>query len=136
MMKHVAFFVYPVTDMQRARQFYEVTLGLKLEHEHDEHWLEYKIQDVSLILTDWPDAGKPGCTGGALALEVAHADSLFHFFRDNRVPIIKDLTETPRSYMGMIADPDGNGIIIHQAKVATPESHSRFSDASADLRFQ
>lgn len=116
-MKHVAFFVYPVTDMQRSRQFYEETLGLKLEQDFEGHWVEYKIQDVSLILTDWPNTGQPGCTGGALALEVAHADSAFHFFKDNHVPIIRELSETPLSYQGMIADPDGNGIIIHQSKV-------------------
>jgi predicted enzyme related to lactoylglutathione lyase len=129
MLKHVAFFVYPVTNMQRSRQFYEETLGLKLEQETDAHWLEYKIQDVRLVLTDWPDTGRPGCTGGALALEVAHADSLFHFFRDNQVAIIQDLFETPVGYLGMIADPDGNGILIHQAKAVKPELHSQFLDA-------
>lgn len=116
MVKHVAFFVYPVTDIQRARQFYEGILGLQLEHEYNGHWLEYNIQDVTLAITDWLEDAKPTHTGAALALEVAHADSLFHFVKDNHVTIVKELFETPICYMGMIADPDGNGIIIHQAK--------------------
>jgi predicted enzyme related to lactoylglutathione lyase len=115
--KHVAFFVYPVTDIRRARRFYEGTLGLKLEHEYNGHWLEYAIQDVTLAITDWLDGARPNHTGAALALEVAHAESLFQFMKDSQVPIIRDLYETPVCYMGMIADPDGNGIIIHQAKL-------------------
>jgi predicted enzyme related to lactoylglutathione lyase len=117
--KHVAFFVYPVTNIQRARQFYESTMGLKLEHEYNGHWLEYNIQDVTFAITDWLEGASPCHTGPALALEVAHAESLFHFLKDNNVPILKELFETPVCYMGMIADPDGNGIIIHQAKLPT-----------------
>lgn len=30
MIKHIAFTLYPVTDMARARRFYEETLGLRL----------------------------------------------------------------------------------------------------------
>jgi len=117
MIKHVAFFVYPVTDIARARKFYEGLLGLKLAHDFEGRWLEYSIQDVTLAITDWFEDAKPSHTGPCLALEVAHADSNFHFYRDNGVTIIKDLYDTPICRIGMIADPDGNGILIHQAKV-------------------
>jgi catechol 2,3-dioxygenase-like lactoylglutathione lyase family enzyme len=41
MVKHIAFTMYPVTDMTRARQFYEEMLGLRLTH-HETHveWAE------------------------------------------------------------------------------------------------
>lgn len=118
MIKHVAFFVYPVTDIERARQFYEGILGLKLTHDYEGHWLEYSIQDVTLAITDWMEDAKPCHTGPCLALEVAHADTNFQFMRDNGVKILKELFDTPVCRMGMIADPDGNGILIHQAKTA------------------
>lgn len=118
MIRHVAFFVYPVTDMARARAFYEGVLGLKLAHDVEGHWLEYSIQDVTLAITDWLEGSQPCHTGPCMALEVAHAESTFQFMRDNGVTILKALFDTPVCRMGMIADPDGNGILIHQAKMA------------------
>ncbi len=116
MIKHVAFFVYPVTDIPAARKFYEGILGLKLAHDYEGHWLEYSIQDFTLAITDWMEESTPCHTGPSLALEVANAESTLQFMKDNGVKVIKELFDTPVCRMGVIADPDGNGIIIHQAK--------------------
>jgi len=115
--KHVAFFVYPVRNIGAAREFYEGILGLKLENDFEGHWLEYNIQGITLAITDWLENAQPCGNGPSLALEVAHAESLFEFFRLKRVNILKPLFETSVCHMGMVADPDGNSIIIHQAKI-------------------
>ena len=115
--KHVAFLVYPVRDMIRARDFYERILGLKVASEYQGHWVEYNIQGTMLAVTDWLEGAQPCSNGAALALEVAHPDALFQFFESNRVNIIKPLFETPVSRMGIVADPEGNGIVIHQSKI-------------------
>lgn len=115
MIKHVAFFVYPVTDIGRARQFYEGVLGLKLENNFEDHWLEYDIQGFTMAITDWIEGATPCHTGAGVGLEVAHADQTFEFMRSQGVTIVKDLFDTPVCRMGVIADPDGNGIVIHQA---------------------
>ena len=40
MIESVAFIVYPVKDIARAREFYEDTLGLKLTQNFQDDWLE------------------------------------------------------------------------------------------------
>jgi catechol 2,3-dioxygenase-like lactoylglutathione lyase family enzyme len=40
MIESVAFIVYPVKDIVRARKFYEDTLGLKLTQNFHDDWLE------------------------------------------------------------------------------------------------
>ena len=44
--QEIAFSVYPVTDMARAKEFYEGILGLEctMDHKMEEgHWVEYDI---------------------------------------------------------------------------------------------
>src|SRR5688572_25109738 len=44
MFRKVAFTMYPVTDVPRARQFYEETLGLKrgsMGNQGEHYWIEY-----------------------------------------------------------------------------------------------
>lgn len=114
--KHVAFFVYPVRDIGTSREFYEGVLGLKLERDYERHWIEYNIQGTTLAITDWLKGSAPSSNGPCLALEVAHLESLFEFFHVNRVNILRPIFETPICYMGIVTDPDGNALILHQSK--------------------
>src|SRR6266496_169889 len=55
--KKIAFVGVPVTDMQRAREFYEDVLGLEPDPEMTgEHWTEYSIGEgghwLSLVLAN------------------------------------------------------------------------------------
>ena len=46
MFKKVAFTMYPITDVPRARKFYEETLGLKrgsMGNQGDKYWIEYDL---------------------------------------------------------------------------------------------
>ena len=52
----IAFVGIPVTDIKRAREFYEGVLGLKLTEEMGKgHWVEYAIGDGTLALGNFPD---------------------------------------------------------------------------------
>jgi predicted enzyme related to lactoylglutathione lyase len=117
MIKHVAFFVYPVSDIAKARQFYERTLGLKLVNNAEDHWLEYDIQGVTFAITDWLEGATPGSRGAMAALEVADVQHTLEFFKSQGVQVLKELFDTPACRICVIADPDGNGILIHQALV-------------------
>ena len=54
MIKHIAFTMYPVTDMVRARRFYEDTLGLRLTRREasEFEWVEYDLDGGTFALTD------------------------------------------------------------------------------------
>ena len=43
MIKKIAFFFYPVKDMDRARKFYEGALGLNPTENYDNAWVEYDL---------------------------------------------------------------------------------------------
>jgi catechol 2,3-dioxygenase-like lactoylglutathione lyase family enzyme len=56
MIKHIAFTLYPVSEMARARRFYEETLGLPLAR--CEVWdFEWVLDDGTFAFTDRVDGG-------------------------------------------------------------------------------
>ena len=115
MLKSIAFFVYPVTDMARARKFYEETLGLKLASNFKDMWVEYELGDGTLALTN-AEIGTPGAKGGAIAFEVDdHAKTVAELKAKN-VTFVLDVCDTPVCHFATIADPDGNHVMIHKRK--------------------
>src|ERR1700751_1376493 len=73
----IAFSVYPVTDLKRARAFYEGTLGLKpgMVYEGDGvGWIEYEIGPGVVAIGAGSEHFKPSSNGASVALEVADFD--------------------------------------------------------------
>jgi catechol 2,3-dioxygenase-like lactoylglutathione lyase family enzyme len=73
--KDVAFFCYPVASIPASRRFYEEVLGLKLEHNFQDQWLEYDINGSTLAITTKDNEHTPGLTGGIIAFEVDDLDA-------------------------------------------------------------
>jgi predicted enzyme related to lactoylglutathione lyase len=117
-----AFTGYSVTDMKRAKGFYEGLLGLQKsrgfgQHEGDDQWVEYDLGEGCLALisgggADWP----PSPTGTAAALEVDDFDGYVAKLRENGVKFIFEPMESPVCWMATVADPDGNRVVIHKRK--------------------
>ncbi len=114
----IAFSCYAVTNMARARRFYEAVLGLKptavRDSEHGE-WVEYEFGPHCLALGSSP-AFKPSPDGCSVALEVEDFDAAVAHLRENRVKFRIEPMPTPVCHMAMIYDPDGNSICIHRRK--------------------
>lgn len=115
----IAFIGYPVTDLQRARRFYEGVLGLKESQFFnwgDHGWVEYDIGAGTLCigngLTDW----KPSAGGGSVGLEVEDFDAAIARLRSSGCPFVLEPLETPVCHMAVVSDPDGNSITIHRRK--------------------
>ena len=115
----IAFSCYPITDVARARAFYEGLLGLKPTMDHDMgdkgHWLEYDIGPGTLSLGKY-DGFKPTSDGCTVGLEVEDFDTAVKAMQDAGVKITMGPMETPVCHMLMICDPDGNPLIIHKRK--------------------
>ena len=112
----LAFCCYAVTDMARARAFYEGMLGLKpttvTDSEHGQ-WTEYEFGPYALAIGSAP-AFKPspdGCTAG---LEVEDFDAAIEHLRAKKATFRIEPCQTPVCRMAMIFDPDGNTICIHK----------------------
>ena len=77
MIAKIAFTAYPVSDMKRARAFYEGELGLQLSTKPHDVWIEYDPPGGCFALTT---TLKPAVSGGALiAFEVANVSSTVTF---------------------------------------------------------
>ena len=75
--KDIPFVAYPVTEKQRACDFYEGLLGLKQEsggNFPDGFWLEYAVGSATLALSNyWKPAAEPSM-GPCVGLEVEDFD--------------------------------------------------------------
>ena len=115
----LAFASYPVTDIARARAFYEGVLGLKVTMENNMgnggHWIEYDIGTTTLGIGR-AEGWKPSSDGCTVALEVEDFDSAVAELKKADTPFRMGPFETPVCHMTMVNDPDGNTIIIHKRK--------------------
>ena len=116
--KEIAFVGYPVTDIPRARAFYEKTLGLKETHAHDfgdgHWWIEYDVGVGTIAITNfWSPSGQPG---PAAAFEVEDIVAALKHLEAAKTQIIVPMEESPICRFFTIVDPDGNAITIHQHK--------------------
>ena len=114
--KEIAFVFHVVTDIPRAREFYEGLLGLKTglqaEVAPGQWWIEYDIAGQALGISN----AMPGKPSSALVLEVADLDASLEAVKAAGVTIVTDMMEFPPCRMFQIKDPDGNEITLHQRK--------------------
>ena len=114
----IAFTGYPVTDIARARAFYQVVLGLapttQFEHE-GRHWIEYDIGVATLAISNMSaDKWKPSADGPCAALEVEDFDAAVNALREAKVKFVIEPMDSGVCRMAIILDPDGNSLAIHK----------------------
>jgi predicted enzyme related to lactoylglutathione lyase len=91
---NLAFTGIPVTDMKRARAFYEGTLA------------------IGSVGDQW----KPSPDGTSVAIEVDDFDAAIKDLKAANVTFAAEGIESPVCRMAVVQDPDGNKIIIHKLK--------------------
>ena len=112
-----SFFGYPVTDLARARAFYEGVLGLKVSQEPGAvPWMEFDLGNTTLGLGNYGDAWKPSADGALLALEVDDFDNALAELKAKNIPFSMDGMETPVCHFAIVRDPDNNAVMIHKRK--------------------
>ncbi len=115
--KSIGFVGIPVTDLKRARGFYEDVLGLKTSDEMmSGRWVEYAVGDDTLAIANVSDAWRPSDQGTGAALEVEDFDDAIKRLKDRHVRFAAEPFETPCCHMAVVQDPDGNKLIIHKLK--------------------
>jgi predicted enzyme related to lactoylglutathione lyase len=116
----LAFFAYAVSDMKKARAFYEGVLGLKPNSEFDgsvnPNWVEYDIGSVTLGIGCAPGTWDPSPKGASAALEVEDFEAALATVRAKNIPVVMGPHDFPSCRMIVIGDPDGNRITLHQRK--------------------
>lgn len=107
----------PVTDMTRARAFYEGVLGLSPTMEADGGmWVEYDIGNGTFGIGCFGEAWKPSSDGTCVAFEVDDLDAAISQLKAKGVVFATGITDTHICRFTIMCDPDGNKILIHKRK--------------------
>lgn len=121
----IAFSCYAVTDMARARAFYEGALGLKPTMVHGEpggmQWTEYDIGACTLSIGCAP-GWNPSSDGCCVALEVEDFASAIADLKTRGVRFKIEPFPTPVCQMAFIFDPDSNVVCIHKRNPGTSQA--------------
>src|SRR4051812_16786993 len=91
--KELAFIFHPVTDVPRARKFYEGFLGLKtgmqVELAPGQWWIEYDIAGIALGISNV----MPGDHAKNVVLEVADLDTALAAAQKENITIKQGITD-------------------------------------------
>ena len=115
----IAFSAYPMTDLKRARQFYEGILGLQEARffgEGNKGFVEYDIGPTTLAIGNGAPDWKPSAGGGSVALEVHDFDAAITRLKASGCAFRLEPLETPVCHMAIVSDPDGSSMKIHRRK--------------------
>jgi len=113
----IGFVGIPVTDISRARTFYEQVLGLHVSDEMmSGKWIEYAVGDEALAIANVGEQWTPSDQGTGAAFEVEDFDDAIKRLKDRHVRFAAEPFETPCCHMAVVQDPDGNKLIIHKLK--------------------
>jgi len=118
----IAFAIYHVTDIARARQFYGGTLGLKagmeMEFSPGKWWIEYDAGPAALAITnfDLPTTNSHATPG--VALEVNNYEEALALVRAAGIELTWGPHDFPVCHCFAIKDPEGNDLYIHRRKPA------------------
>lgn len=113
----IAFTGAPVTDMKRARAFYEGVLGFKPTMvSAGGMWVEYDFGNGTFGIGCFGDVWKPSADGTCIAFEVENVDEEISRLRAKGVKVTMEPMDSPVCRFGSISDPDGNRILIHKRK--------------------
>jgi catechol 2,3-dioxygenase-like lactoylglutathione lyase family enzyme len=114
---HLQLISLPVTDQDRARDFYVDTLGLALVRDNHmgpaQRWVQVapKGADTSITLVTWFPTMPAGSLKG-LVLETDDLDGDVARLAGRGVPIEGGVQDAPWGRYVTFHDPDGNGIVL------------------------
>ena len=112
------FFVYPVSDMDRACAFYRDVLGLIETARWDNDWVEFSItkDDTGPALALATDMRNcvPGAQGGAAAIETPDFDAMVAHLKAAGVLFAMEPEKTSVCHFARFHDPDGNHLVLHR----------------------
>jgi catechol 2,3-dioxygenase-like lactoylglutathione lyase family enzyme len=109
------FISVPVTDMERAKDFYGGTLGL--ERLNDAGFPEYRLgENVTLYLLQLESIGGEFTAPhtSALALRVPDVAEARRELEGKGVAFARETLDTGVCHMASFHDPDGNALMLHR----------------------
>jgi len=118
--QRIAFACIPVTDLKRARAFYEGVLDLQVAEEMmGGEWIEYEAGGDTIAITKANDQFMPSDQGLSIALEVEDFEAAITKLKVAVIQFALEPFESPVCHVAVVQDPDGNKIMIHKLKAGS-----------------
>ena len=114
--KEIAFTAYAVTNMAKARKFYEGVLGWKPARVLSKNFIEYDIGRGTLTVGCAPEQWQPSRKGTTAALEVVDFDAAVAHLSKKKIKFALGPLDFPSCRMVGVRDPDGNMVVLHKRK--------------------
>lgn len=114
MIREFAFVGVPVTDLPRAREFYEGVLGLIPSSDVEGANIEYNVGSGTLMIANYGERWKPAAGGTMAAFEVDDVDAMTERVKGSGATIALEPMDSPVCRFSMILDPDGNTLMLHK----------------------
>jgi predicted enzyme related to lactoylglutathione lyase len=117
MITEIAFVGSPVTDIKRAREFYEGVLGLRATTtDPNAKWVEFEVGSGTFGVGDYGEQWRPAQGGTMAAFETDELESLVARVRESGATVVMDISESPVCRFAMVLDPFGNTLMLHKRK--------------------
>jgi predicted enzyme related to lactoylglutathione lyase len=111
----IAFTMYPVRDMARARRFYEQDLGLTMTNDYHGAWVEYDLAGGCFAITTMvPHLSPSASAGGSIAFEVDDVDATVAALKAKGNAVKVEPFSSPVCRMAVVLDPEGNAVTLHR----------------------
>lgn len=106
---------FPVSDMDRALEFYEQKLGLERVDVHEE-WSELEANGLRIGLNARDEESTAGDGGGVLAFQAdGDIEEAVEEMRSQGIEFAGGITEHPWGKIASFHDPDGNSLQLYQS---------------------
>lgn len=122
--KHIAFTLYRVKDMPRARAFYEQALGLRATVNYKDRWIEYHLGNGCFAIATMDEGDAQNAGSNHIAFEVDNVDAVVDRLRKNGARVRMEPTSGTVCRMADLIDPEGNSLTIH-AKHRISQKHRK-----------
>ncbi len=117
MITEIAFVGSPVTDIKRAREFYEGVLGLRCTtSDPNAKWIEFEVGNGTFGVGDYGEQWRPAQGGTMAAFETNDLEATVQRVRASGATFVMDITESPVCRFAMVLDPFGNTLMLHKRK--------------------
>jgi predicted enzyme related to lactoylglutathione lyase len=115
---HIQIISIPVSDQDRARDFYLDVLGWELVADNDageKRWVEVAPRhgQTSFALVTWFPEMKPGSMQG-IVLATTDIEKAYTVLVERGIEFHGPIEDGPFSRITSFSDPDGNGLVLHQ----------------------
>ncbi len=111
--KHIAFTLYLVKDISRARRFYENSLGLKPTKNYKDQWIEYHLGNGCFAIATMGKGKGPRSSSSQIAFEVDDVDAVVKRLRANGAVVKMEPNSGSVCRMADLLDTEGNPLTIH-----------------------